>query len=160
MGEVTIAAGDPAAPGVAALLEAHEREMNLRYGGPGEPSGKDPTIPAQFTPAEGGTFLVARHQGTIAGIAGMRIYEHRVGEIKRMYVIPGSRGRGIGRRLLAALETWAVENGLSRIILETGTAQPEACALYESAGFTPIVPYGVWKDSPDSICYEKAVPGG
>lgn len=153
--DVTIAADDPTAPDVQALLVAHEREMSVRYGGTGEPSGKDPTVHEQFTDARGGIFVVARRDRRAIAIAGVRTYADGVAEIKRMYVVPDHRGRGLGRRMLAALERWAHEEGFERIILETGTAQPEACSLYESEGFSRIEPYGVWRDSPDSICYEK-----
>lgn len=155
--DVTIEVGDPNDPDIGPLLDAHESEMLQRYGaGPGA-ADRDPTIPEQFTAAGGGVFLVARRSGTFVAIGGMRNRGPGVVEIKRMYVIPEARGRGIGRRLLEALQTWAQETRVTRIVLETGTKQPEACSLYESAGFSRIEPYGVWRDSPDSICYEKAL---
>lgn len=73
-----------------------------------------------------------------------------------MYVAPDMRGRGIGRALLARLETEARSLGLTRIVLETGTRQLEAIALYRGAGYYPISPYGEYIASPDtSLCLAK-----
>ena len=77
-----------------------------------------------------------------------------------MFVRPEWRGRGISRTILKALEDRAVELGYDRVILESGTEQPEACRLYETSDYSRIEPYGVWKDSPDSICYEKSLATG
>ena len=62
-------------------------------------------------------------------------------EIKRMYVVPEARGRGLGRRLLEALEETARELGYARIRLDTGARQPHARAMYEAAGYHPIENY-------------------
>ena len=80
-----------------------------------------------------------------------------VGEIKRMYTRPEARRRGIARTLLAALEVRAVGLGYRRLVLETGTKQPEAMTLYEALGYAPIAPYGQYKDFPDSRCFAKAL---
>jgi ribosomal protein S18 acetylase RimI-like enzyme len=80
-----------------------------------------------------------------------------VGEIKRMYVEPAFRGRGIGRRILAALEERGREAGYKRMWLETGTSQPEAVSLYEAAGYRRIAPYGFYRFDPRSLCYEKVL---
>jgi GNAT superfamily N-acetyltransferase len=79
-----------------------------------------------------------------------------VGELKRMYVAPELRGRGIGRALLARLEAEARNLGLTRLVLETGTRQLEAIALYQSAGFSLIAAYGEHAASRDtSVCMAK-----
>jgi GNAT superfamily N-acetyltransferase len=78
-----------------------------------------------------------------------------VGEIKRMYVEPEARGKGVGRTILRALQQCARESGYSALRLETGARQPEAIALYESEGYLPIEPYGCYRDSPLSRCFEK-----
>jgi GNAT superfamily N-acetyltransferase len=72
-----------------------------------------------------------------------------------MYVRPSARGRGFGKQILTALEASAREAGVTRLILETGDRQPEAVSLYKTAGFSPISPYGEFKDSPVSRCFEK-----
>lgn len=76
-------------------------------------------------------------------------------EIKRMYVRPEARGRGISRTMLGALEDAARGLGYARIVLESGVAQPEAMALYESEGYTPVEAFGAYRASPLSRCYER-----
>ena len=75
-----------------------------------------------------------------------------------MYVTPGARGLGIARRMLAHLEADAAAHGAEVAILETGLAQPEAIALYESSGYTPIPAFGYYKDAPLSRCYARRLP--
>jgi GNAT superfamily N-acetyltransferase len=72
-----------------------------------------------------------------------------------MYVLPELRGRGIARRLLDALEDEARSLGVSRLLLETGTRQPEAIALYLKVGFFPTDPYGEYPTSPLNVFFEK-----
>src|SRR5262249_14449887 len=106
--------------------------------------------------AEGaGAFLVARRGGQAAGCGALRRLAEGVGELKRMYVCPEERGRGIGRRILAVLEAEARALGLRRIVLETGVRQAEALALYEGAGYRPIPAYGEYVGSPISVCMAK-----
>jgi GNAT superfamily N-acetyltransferase len=77
-------------------------------------------------------------------------------ELKRMYMSPGARGKGLGRRLVAALETEARALGARRLVLETGVRQASAIALYRATGFQPIPLYGEYCLSPDtSICLGK-----
>lgn len=76
-------------------------------------------------------------------------------EIKRMYVRPEARGQGAARAVLDALGEHAEALGYRRLVLETGDAQPEAIALYESEGFTPIERFGAFRASPLSRCYER-----
>ena len=71
-----------------------------------------------------------------------------VAEIKRMYVVPAARGRGVATRILRGLEDSAREAGRTRIILETGTGQPEAIALYVKAGYQRVPDFGHYKDEP------------
>jgi GNAT superfamily N-acetyltransferase len=78
-------------------------------------------------------------------------------EIKRMYVRPEARGRGISRSLLVALEDRARALGYERLVLETGTQQPEAMALYESEGYRSVAPFGAYRASPLSRCYERSL---
>jgi len=80
----------------------------------------------------------------------------RVGELKRMYVAPDVRGQGIGLALLTRLEDEARALGLTRLVLETGTRQTEALALYRNAGFTSIPPYAEYGASTGtSVCLSK-----
>jgi putative acetyltransferase len=72
-----------------------------------------------------------------------------------MFVRPEARGQGIARLLLEGLEREARERGIAVMRLETGTLQPEARSLYESAGYQPIPCYGRYRDEPRSRCYER-----
>lgn len=78
-------------------------------------------------------------------------------EIKRMYVAAGHRGRGYARAVLAELERSAAAAGRRRMVLETGVAQPDAIALYTSAGYEPMVGFGNYRDEPNSRCFAKAL---
>jgi len=78
-------------------------------------------------------------------------------EVKRMYVRPAGRGRGLGRALLAALEREAAALGAVSVVLETGPLQTEAIALYESAGYRRIPCFGVYAGAPQSLCYGRTL---
>ncbi|WP_280717267.1 GNAT family N-acetyltransferase [Kitasatospora sp. MAP5-34] len=79
-------------------------------------------------------------------------------ELKRMYVVPTARGRGLARAVLRHLELTAEQAGRTRLVLETGTEQPEALALYASEGYVPITKFGVYQDHPQSVCLGKGLP--
>ena len=104
-----------------------------------------------------GAFAIARVDGRAVGCGAVRPLQPGFGEIKKMYVEPEMRGRGIARAILATLEGAARNLGFATIRLETGTKQPEAIRLYESSGYTPIPKYGEFADDPLSVCFEKAV---
>jgi GNAT superfamily N-acetyltransferase len=106
-----------------------------------------------------GTFLVAWLEGEPAGCGAVKPLDldPSKGEIKRMYTVPAARRRGVSRSLLVALEARAAELGYAFLQLETGLAQPEAIALYETHGWHRITPYGHYKDSPQSVCFGKAI---
>jgi putative acetyltransferase len=75
-----------------------------------------------------------------------------------MYIERTSRGLGIGRRLLARIESCATENGLAVLRLETGIRQPEAISLYQSSGYVEIEPFGDYRADPLSLFMEKRLP--
>lgn len=102
-----------------------------------------------------GTFLVANLDGVPVGCAALRRHDAGIGEVKRVWVDPGARGRGIARALMAHVEAVAVELGYRRIVLETGLRQPEAISLYESLGYRRRAVYGRYRDSPLSVCMER-----
>jgi GNAT superfamily N-acetyltransferase len=77
-------------------------------------------------------------------------------ELKRLFVHPDGRGRGLAVALLAEAERRAVSEGALRLILQTGDKQPEAVALYRRSGYTPIPVYEPYVETmPDSLCFEK-----
>lgn len=141
---VPVAFDDPRA---AVLLADFGAEMDVRYPGSSasRASGHD------FDPP--GTFLLALDDAAPVGCAGLRAHGPREGEVKRLWVAPSARGRGLARTLLAALVVHARAQGWARLVLETGLAQPEAIALYESEGWQPVPPYGQYRDDPRCRCF-------
>lgn len=136
----------PAAQGFIAELQS---EYVRRYGD----ADVTPVDPAEFA-APDGAFLIAYLDGVPVACGGWR-RNGQDAEIKRMYVAPSARGRGLARRILAALEADARSAGLARMILETGTEQPEAIALYTSSGYALIPGFGVYRDEPSNRCYAR-----
>lgn len=76
-------------------------------------------------------------------------------EVKRMYTKPQSRGYGVASLVLNELEKWAHELSRKKCILETGTRQPEAIALYTRNGYKRIPNYGQYLNIENSVCFEK-----
>ena len=76
-------------------------------------------------------------------------------EVKRMYTLPGYRGKAIASKVLAELEAWTAELSYSKCVLETGLRQPEAIRLYEKNGFNRIPNYGQYAGMENSVCFEK-----
>lgn len=131
---------EPARTLVAATL----KDLEIRYDHPG---GDDtPVDPDEFTPPHG-VFLVAWLDGEPVGCGGWRTWhgDQQVAEIKRMYVAPEARNRGVAMALLRALEDGARAAGRKRIVLETGHMQPEAIALYQKVGYQRIEDFGFYK---------------
>jgi GNAT superfamily N-acetyltransferase len=139
---------------ISGLLAAQQAEMASYYGGEGG-SGAPPRGEEFLPPV--GVFLAARRGGEVVGCGGICRLGDGVAELRRMYVAPSARGLGIGRRLLAALESEAVALGYSSIRLETGFRQREAIGLYESAGFRRGDCWGPYLTDRKSVCYEKAL---
>jgi GNAT superfamily N-acetyltransferase len=146
----------------AVLLIAQVQQVyRERYGGE-----DSTTIDPRDFEAPGGCFLVAYAAGEPVACGGWR--ERHAGEadalrdgdaeIKRMYVVPAHRGRGYARAVLAELERTAAAAGRRRTVLETGTPQPEAIALYTSAGYGPMPPFGAYRCSSTSRYYAKPLP--
>jgi GNAT superfamily N-acetyltransferase len=102
-----------------------------------------------------GAFLMALAEELPLACGAVRMLDSGTAEVKRMYVAPSARGRGLGRRMLEALEAEARRLGAGRLVLETGPRQPEALALYESAGFSTIPAFGVYQESPLSVFLGK-----
>ena len=156
---------EPLASAVAAaLITDLNAELSALYPEPGATHFR--LDPSDVAPGAG-IFVVARWRGRPVGCGAVRCLRDpeivrevgpKAGEIKRMYVAPESRGRGIGRAVLDRLEAEAHALGLSRLVLETGTRQIEAIALYRRAGFIEIPAYGEYVLSPGtSVCMSKAL---
>ena len=136
-------------PAGEALRVAQQTEVSARYGIPDSEPGPKPTA------ADIAVFLVAFDDEVAVGCGGLRTLDGSHGEIKRMYVVPESRGTGVATALLSALEGEARGRGWERLVLETGDQQPEAMRLYEREGYIRVPNFGYYADSDLSICYEK-----
>lgn len=101
------------------------------------------------------TVVIAYVNAKPAGCGCFKNYDADTVEMKRMFVRPEARGNGISRKVLAELEKWAKELGFKHTVLETGSKQTEALALYHKAGYNQIPVYGPYVDLPDSICFKK-----
>ena len=99
-------------------------------------------------------FFIARFDGRAVG-CGALVVADGYGEIKRMFVDPATRGQGIGRAILDAIEKCAGYEGLDVLRLETGVRNHEAVALYEQAGYERRGPFGSYQLDPLSIFMEK-----
>ena len=123
------------------LIGALDAELSAAYPEPGATHFR--LDPAEVAPGSG-AFLVARAGGVPAGCGAVRLLVDAAAEVKRMYVVPEFRGRGIGRAILRALEEEARRLGARRLVLETGIRQSRAIGLYRDEGFEDIPPYGTY----------------
>lgn len=150
-------------PEAVRLRDALIADLSRRYDdGEGDAT---PIAPGAFDPPNG-AFLIAWIDGVAAGCVGWR---HRpdltetagglpIAELKRMWVGLDFRGRGLARAMLAAVEDSARTAGHHRLVLETGTGQPEAIALYTSSGYERIFPgIGHYKDHDDARSYARGL---
>lgn len=102
-----------------------------------------------------GTFFVGYLEEEPVACGALRPLEENVAELKRMFVRTPARGKGLGRKLLEALESHARESGIRTIRLETGIEQKAAISLYESSGYRHIPLFGEYIGSAISVCFEK-----
>jgi GNAT superfamily N-acetyltransferase len=130
---------------VLALTTAQQAELAALYGEDQPLVGLHPDI----------EFTLLLLSGTPVGCVGLQPVGPGVGEMKRMYVEPSSRGWGLSRVLLAQVESDAHARGLTTLRLETGTRQYEAIALYTHNGYTPIPAYPPFENEPASLCFAK-----
>jgi putative acetyltransferase len=137
-------------PDAVALRAAQRAEIEQRYGTDDSEPGPAPTA-SDIT-----VFFVAyADDGTPVGCGGLRAIDGTHGEIKRMFVAPDRRGSGVSVAILTELEADARRRGWTRLVLETGTAQPDAVRFYEREGYTAIPLFGHYVGSDISLCYEK-----
>lgn len=99
--------------------------------------------------------LVIYENEEAVGCGGFKKYDDTTAEIKRMFVHPNHRNKGIARLILTELEIWAKEKGFSSFILETSPKLTSAIALYEKSGFLLIPNYGQYVGVENSICMKK-----
>ena len=141
-------------PDVQRLAAAQQEEVRARYDGKGEP-GRAPSAADVSV-----VLLVRDDDGTAIGCGALRALGDGVAEVKRMYVVPAARGRGVSTAVLRGLEDAARERGWTTLRLETGPRQPEAIGLYTGAGYRPIEAFGAYRGDPDathSLFFERVL---
>jgi ribosomal protein S18 acetylase RimI-like enzyme len=140
-----------------ALVDQVQAEYAVLYGAP----DVTPLEDGVFDPPNGAFFL-GYLDGVAVAMGGWRLRSDvhpwglsRAAEVKRMYVAPQARRRGLARAVLAHLEETARQAGADVMVLETGIEQPEAIAMYTAAGYRQIEKFGYYSWSPLSRCYGK-----
>ena len=136
------------------LVERVQQEYVTRYG------GRDEAVvdPAEFLPPHG-LFLAAEVDGEPVGSGAWRAMGDSRAEIKRVYVAPEHRRRGLAQFIVDALERSAARAGFRSVVLNSGDRQPEALRLYEQAGYGPVSGYGVYACAPGAVFLGKELDG-
>ncbi|HEY3528226.1 MAG TPA: GNAT family N-acetyltransferase [Nocardioides sp.] len=144
-------------PDARVLVDAVQQEYVVRYGGPDH----SPLVPDDLAPPSGAFYVGYLDDAPVATGAWRfrddveRLGSTRPAEVKRMYVAPSARRQALAHLMLAHLEDSARAAGADVMILETGTAQPEAMELYVGAGYEPVEPFGHYRWSPQNRCYAR-----
>ncbi|BCJ58371.1 GNAT family N-acetyltransferase [Micromonospora endophytica] len=132
------------------LRAAQRAELDARYSNDDHEPGAPPSAETVSV------FLVARDDaGAAVGCGGLRLLGPDSAEIKRMYVEPAARGTGVATAILRALEAAARTAGVHALLLETGTAQPDAMRFYEREGYHRIDNFGPYRGAALSVCYAR-----
>ena len=130
---------EPADSNVSVRLQsAFFADIASRYPG-WTPASSQGVEPSELAPPSG-VWIVARLGGVPVGCGGLQALDTVTAEVRRIFLEPSARGRGIGRAILAELESRARELAYERVRLTTGSAQPEALRLFRLAGYREIAP--------------------
>lgn len=123
-----------------------------------EKDGSDHAFYSQYNKIDKIKHAVVLYKNDIAiGCGAMKEFAENTMEVKRMYTVTESRGKGIATSILRELENWAAELSYKKCVLETGKRQPEAIALYKKNGYEIIPNYGQYVGIENSVCFEKAL---
>lgn len=118
--------------------------------------GEEHSFYAQFNKIDKIRHVVVAYDNAEAvGCGAIKAFSVDAMEVKRMYVLPAHRKKGIAAMILSELETWTAELFYSKCILETGRRQPEAIALYTKQGYKHTANYGQYAGVENSVCFEK-----
>jgi len=133
------------------LIAELDTDLRSRYGA---------EIHAQYAPfnhvKDEAPFVVAlASDGTPVACGSFRAYDETTAEIKRLFVAPAARRRGVARAVVRELEQWAGEQGHAVVLLETGPLQREAIALYEQCGYARCEPFPPYVGASASVCMRK-----
>lgn len=134
-------------------------ELNAELSREYPPDQRFHSLAAAEVSERAGAFVVAWLDGAPVGCGAVRLISPGRAELKRMYVRPPHRGRGLARPILETLEDRAAALGATTVVLETGIYQHAAIALYESSGYANVPRFGAYAASSTSVCYQKGLMG-
>lgn len=118
--------------------------------------GDDHNFYAQFNKVDAIKEVIVAYQNDVpVGCGAIKPFSATEAEVKRMFVHPDYRNKGIAAKIVTALENWATEIGFSATVLETGKKQPEAIALYQKIGYQITPNYGQYVGVDNSVCMTK-----
>ena len=123
------------------LVAAYVAEIAATFPGGFDPAASVSAEPDELSPPQGAFLVVRDDDGTAIGCGGVKLLDPHMAEIKRMWLAPVARGRGLGRVLLDALEQTARDLGATEGRLDTNASLESALALYERSGWEPVAPY-------------------
>ncbi len=133
------------------LVDELDTDLKLR-------DGADHPFYAQFNKLDNIKYVIVAYDNDMpVGCGAIKVFSTEAMELKRMYVRPAYRGKGIASMVLAELESWARELQYKQCVLETGKRQPEAVALYTKNGYKRTPNFGAYKNDENSICFEKKI---
>jgi len=146
---ITLRRTDSDDPDFIALVKLLDADLAIR-------DGADHGFYSQFNKIDKIRYAVVCYENDQPfGCGAIKAFSDEAMEVKRMYVSPEGRNKGIATRVLTELEAWASEMGYSKCVLETGKRQPEAIALYEKNGYLRTENYGQYVGVENSVCFEK-----
>jgi len=152
----TLTAVSYTSPDARRLTQALRREQLRMYGFADDPAD---TPAGEFTAPHGAFLIASADGGPALACGGWRTAGTETAEIKRMYVHPALRGRGLGRRILEALEEDAASHGMAHVILETGVRNRAALSLYATCGYAPVKSYVEGRNPDVNRAMRKALRG-
>lgn len=146
---LTIERTNSSHPDFISLVQQLDEDLLVR-------DGKDHAFFKQFNKIDNINHVVVAYYDNVAvGCGAIKPFDSDTAEVKRMFVQPHMRGRGIAAGILKELELWAKELGYVNTILETGIRQPEAIRLYKKSNYTIIPNYGQYVGVATSVCMTK-----
>ncbi|QJB30796.1 GNAT family N-acetyltransferase [Chitinophaga oryzae] len=143
---------DSGHPDFVSLVRLLDQDLAVR-------DGSDHAFYAQFNKTDLIKQVVVGYlDGQPVACGAIKPFSEQQAEVKRMFVHPGYRGRGLAGEVLRELEKWAQELGYNACVLETGKKQPEAIALYRKSGYAITDNYGQYIGVDNSVCMRKDLP--
>ncbi len=145
---------DPASPGALRLLALSDAYMQALY-----PPASNHLESAEALRGPRSRFIGIHVDGLLVACGGVKLMDDddRYGEIKRVFVLDGHRGRGLSRRIMTSLENLLRQESYFMARLETGISQPEALGLYRALGYVERAPFGAYQSDPLSLFMEKSL---